>query len=48
MKLHIGGKETKEGWKILNIQNNLFFFEYLLKNVFITVNNYNKLILIAS
>ena len=20
MKLHIGGKETKEGWKILNIQ----------------------------
>ena len=22
MKLHIGGKETKEGWKILNIQKN--------------------------
>ena len=22
MKLHIGGKEAKEGWKILNIQKN--------------------------
>ena len=22
MKLHIGGKEIKEGWKILNIQKN--------------------------
>ena len=22
MKLHIGGKETKEGWSILNIQKN--------------------------
>ena len=22
MKLHIGGKETKEGWSILNIKNN--------------------------